>query len=69
MITKKITPKVRVISSNSIDVFLNKNTNGKITKTLNYFKKYSNCILLIMRESALSDLPSSFSSKAILKKK
>src|SRR6056300_1210479 len=58
VITKNITPKVRVISSNSIDVFLNKNTNEKI----------NNCILLIMRESALSDLPSSFSSKSILKK-
>ncbi len=68
VITKNITPKVRVISSNSIDVFLNKNTNEKINRTLNYFKKYNNCILLIMRESALSDLPSSFSSKSILKK-
>ena len=67
-ISKNTIPKVRVISSNSIDVFLNKNTNLKIIKTLNYFHKSKNCILLIMRESALSDLPSTFSSKSIIKK-
>ena len=67
-ILKSTIPKVRVISSNSIDVFLNKNTNSKITKTLNYFHKTNNCILLIMRESALSDLPSTFSSKSMIKK-
>ena len=67
-ISKNTIPKVRVISSNSIDVFLNKNTNPKIIKTLNYFHKSKNCILLIMRESALSDLPSTFSSKSIIKK-
>jgi 3,4-dihydroxy 2-butanone 4-phosphate synthase/GTP cyclohydrolase II len=48
---KKITPRVRVISSNIVTSFLSKNKeNLSINKTLNYYKKFKNCILIIIRD-------------------
>lgn len=47
----KIIPRVRVISSNIIKSFLSKNKeNLSINKTLNYYKKYKSCILIIIRD-------------------
>jgi 3,4-dihydroxy 2-butanone 4-phosphate synthase/GTP cyclohydrolase II len=66
-ISEKNIPKVRVLSSNSIDIFLNKSINFKVKKTLNYFKKTKNCVLLIIREGNLSEIPNTFSSKNIKK--
>jgi len=66
-ISEKNIPKVRVLSSNSIDIFLNKSINDKVKKTLNFFKKTPNCVLLIIREGDLSDMPKTFSSKNIKK--
>jgi len=48
---KKIIPRVRVISSNIVTSFLSKNKeNLSINKTLNYYKKFKNCILIIIRD-------------------
>ena len=48
---KKIVPRVRVISSNIVTSFLSKNKeNLSINKTLNYYKKFKNCILIIIRD-------------------
>jgi 3,4-dihydroxy 2-butanone 4-phosphate synthase / GTP cyclohydrolase II len=66
-ISGKNIPKVRVLSSNSIDIFLNKSINAKVKKTLSFFKKTPNFVLLIIREGDLSDMPKTFSSKNIKK--
>ena len=66
-ISEKNIPKVRVLSSNSIDIFLNKSINAKVKKTLSFFKKTPNFVLLIIREGDLSDMPQNFSSKNIKK--
>ena len=68
-INGKNTPKVRVVSSNSIDIFLNKSINAKVKKTLDYFNRStSSCILLVMKQSEILDAPKVISSKYLLKK-
>jgi 3,4-dihydroxy 2-butanone 4-phosphate synthase/GTP cyclohydrolase II len=48
---KNITPRVRVISSNIVTSFLSNNKeNLSINKTMNYYKKFKNCILIIIRD-------------------
>ena len=66
-LSSNIIPKVRVLSSGSIDIFLNKSINKKVKKTLNFFKKFENCVLLIINHGDLSEFPNSVSSKNINK--
>ena len=67
-INDKSIPKVRVVSSNSIDIFLNKSINKKVNKTLEYFRNStSSCILLVMKQSEILDTPKVISSNNSLK--
>ncbi|MEY4370633.1 MAG: hypothetical protein RIQ48_343 [Pseudomonadota bacterium] len=53
---KKIIPRVRVISSNIVTSFLSRNKeNLSINKTLNYYKKHKNCILIIIRDELIKN--------------
>jgi len=61
------TPRVRVLSSGSLDIFFNKSINSKVKKTLNFFSKFDNCVLIIINHGDLSELPSPVSSKNINK--
>ena len=68
-ISDKNIPKVRVVTSNSIDILLNKSINAKVKKTLDYFSRStSSCILLVMKQSETLDTPKVISSKDLLKK-
>ena len=49
-----ITPRVRVISSNIVQNYLiNQKLPNSFNKTLNYFKKYQNCVLVFINDSNL----------------
>ena len=54
-IKKGITPRVRVISSNVVQNYLiNQSLPNSFNKTLNYFKKYQNCVLVFIKDSNLN---------------
>ena len=56
-IKKGITPKVRVISSNVVQNYLiNQHLPNSFNKTLNYFKKFNNCILVFIKDSNLKSV-------------
>ena len=49
-----ITPRVRVISSNVVKNYLiNQKLPNSFNKTLNYFKKFNNCVLVFIKDSNL----------------
>ncbi len=51
---KGITPRVRVISSNVVQNYLiSQQMPNSFNKTLNYFKKYSCCVLVFIKDSNL----------------
>ena len=53
-IRRGITPRVRVISSNIVQNYLiNQKLPNSFNKTLNYFKKYQNCVLVFIKDSNL----------------
>jgi 3,4-dihydroxy 2-butanone 4-phosphate synthase / GTP cyclohydrolase II len=53
-IKKSITPRVRVISSNVVQNYLiNQQLPNSFNKTLNYFKKFNNCVLVFIKDSNL----------------
>jgi len=53
-IKRGITPRVRVISSNIVQNYLiNQNLPNSFNKTLNYFKKYQNCVLVFIKDTNL----------------
>ena len=53
-IKRSITPRVRVISSNIVQNYLiNQKLPNSFNKTLNYFKKYQNCVLVFIKDSNL----------------
>ena len=53
-IKKGITPRVRVISSNVVQNYLiNQSLPNSFNKTLKYFKKYQNCVLVFIKDSNL----------------
>ena len=53
-IKKGILPRVRVISSNVVQNYLmNQQLPNSFNDTLNYFKKYNNCVLVFIRDSNL----------------
>ena len=53
-IRKGISPRVRVISSNIVQNYLmNQQIPNSFNDTLNYFKKYSNCVLIFIKDTNL----------------
>ncbi len=56
-IKKGITPRVRVISSNIVQNYLiNQKLPNSFNKTLDYFKKYQNCVLIFIKDTNLSSV-------------
>ena len=56
-IKRGITPRVRVISSNIVQNYLiNQKLPNSFNKTLNYFKRYQNCVLVFIKDSNLSSV-------------
>ena len=56
-IKKGVTPRVRVISSNVVKNYLmNQQLPNSFNKTLNYFKKFSNCVLVFIKDTNLKSV-------------
>ena len=56
-IKKGITPRVRVISSNVVQNYLiNQELPNSFNKTLNYFKKFNNCVLVFIKDTNLKSV-------------
>ena len=56
-IKKNITPRVRVISSNVVQNYLiNQQLPNSFNKTLNYFKKFHNCVLVFIKDTNLKSV-------------
>jgi len=54
---KGITPRVRVISSNVVQNYLiNQQLPNSFNKTLNYFKKFNNCVLVFIKDINLKSV-------------
>ena len=57
IIKKKVTPRVRVISSNVVQNYLiNQQLPNSFNKTLNYFKRFNNCVLVFIKDSNLKSV-------------
>ena len=71
-IKRGITPRVRVISSNIVQNYLiNQNLPNSFNKTLNYFKKYQNCVLIFINDSNLRSVTQTlkkYNNKEFIKK-
>ena len=71
-IKKGIIPRVRVISSNVVQNYLiNQKLPNSFNKTLNYFKKYNNCVLIFIRDTNLKSVTQTlrdYKSKKFYKK-
>ena len=56
-IKRGLTPRVRVISSNVVKNYLiNQQLPNSFHKTLNYFKKFSNCVLVFIKDTNLKSV-------------
>ena len=56
-IKKTTIPRVRVISSNVVQNYLiNQQLSNSFNKTLNYFKKYNNCVLVFIKDTNLKSV-------------
>ena len=56
-IKKGIIPRVRVISSNVVQNYLiNQQLPNSFDKTLNYFKKFNNCVLVFIKDTNLKSV-------------
>ena len=56
-LSKKNTPRVRVISTNIVkDYLLNQKLPNSFSKTLNYFTKYNNCVLVFIKDTNLNSV-------------
>ncbi len=56
-LTNKKIPRVRVISSNVVENYLiNQKLPNSFNKTLNYFKKFNNCVLVFIRDPKLESV-------------
>ena len=56
-IKKGLTPRVRVISSNVVQNYLiNQRLPNSFNKTLKYFKRYQNCVLVFIKDSNLKSV-------------
>ena len=71
-IKKGIIPRVRVISSNIVQNYLiNQKLPNSFNKTLNYFKKYQNCVLVFIKDSNLRSVTQTlkkYKNKEFIKK-
>ena len=71
-IKKGIIPRVRVISSNVVQNYLiNQKIPNSFNNTLNYFKKYNNCVLNFIRDTNLKSVTQTlrdYKSKVFYKK-
>jgi len=71
-INNKITPRVRVISSNVVQNYLlNQKLPNSFNKTLKYFKKYNNCVLIFIKDTNLKSVTQTlrdYKSKEFYKK-
>ncbi len=71
-IKKGIIPRVRVISSNVVQNYLlNQRLPNSFKNTLNYFKKYNNCVLIFIRDTNLKSVSQTlrdYKSKGFYKK-
>ena len=57
VIKKNITPRVRVISSNVVQNYLiNQQLPNSFNKTINYFKKFNNCVLIFIKDTNLKSV-------------
>ena len=69
---KSIIPRVRVISSNVVyNYLINHKLPNSFNKTLNYFKRYNNCVLVFIKESNLDSVTQTlknYNSKSNFKK-
>ena len=56
-IKKSVTPRVRVISSNVVQNYLmTQQLPNSFNKTLNYFKKFNNCVLVFIKDTNLKSV-------------
>ena len=56
-IKKSVVPRVRVISSNVVQNYLiSQKLPNSFKKTLNYFKKFNNCVLVFIKDSNLKSV-------------
>jgi len=56
-IKKSVTPRVRVISSNVVQNYLmSQQLPNSFNKTLNYFKKFNNCVLVFIKDTNLKSV-------------
>ncbi len=71
-IRRGITPRVRVISSNIVQNYLiNQKLPNSFNKTLNYFRKYQNCVLVFIKDSNLRSVTQTlrrYNNKDFIKK-
>ncbi len=71
-IKRGITPRVRVISSNIVQNYLiNQKLPNSFNKTLNYFRKYQNCVLVFIKDSNLRSVTQTlkkYKNKEFIKK-
>ena len=71
-ISSNTTPRVRVISSNVVQNYLiNQKLPNSFNKTLSYFKKYNNCVLVFIRDPNLKSVSQTlkqYKSKEFYKK-
>ena len=63
-IKKEIIPRVRVISSNIVyNYLINQKIPNSFSKTLNYFKKFNNCVLIFIKDSNLKSVTETLKNK------
>jgi 3,4-dihydroxy 2-butanone 4-phosphate synthase / GTP cyclohydrolase II len=56
-VKKRTTPRVRVISSNVVQNYLiNQQLPNSFNKTLNYFKRFNNCVLVFIKDTNLKSV-------------
>ena len=69
---RSVIPRVRVISSNVVyNYLINQKLPNSFDKTINYFKKYSNCVLIFIKDTNLNSVTQTlktFKTKKISKK-
>ena len=62
-IKRNVTPRVRVISSNIVyNYLMSQKLPNSFDKTLNYFKKYSNCVLVFIKDTNLNSVSQTLKS-------
>ena len=71
-IKRGVTPRVRVISSNIVQNYLiNQKLPNSFNKTLDYFRKYQNCVLVFIKDSNLRSVTQTlkkYKNKEFIKK-